>query len=61
MWQWVTAITDSGDLPFAIALGNWGATDFAPHIVTTVGVITMVLAAVAGLVVKPRSAEVAQP
>ena len=60
VWQWVTAITESGDLPWGIALGNWGATDFAPHIVTTVGVITMVLAAVAGLVVKPSVAEVAQ-
>ncbi|MEQ1699108.1 MAG: hypothetical protein ABMA25_03310, partial [Ilumatobacteraceae bacterium] len=53
-WQWVTAITESGDIPLGIAGGNPGgdiADPFAPHIVTTVGVILMLLAGVAGLVV----------
>lgn len=47
--QWVTSITESGDFPLGIAGGNVGATDYAPHIVTTVGVIVMVLAGAAGL------------
>lgn len=50
-WQWVTAITESGDQPFGIAGGNFGADSFEPHIVTTVGVVVMLLAGVAGLVV----------
>lgn len=51
-WQWATAIGESGDLPYGIAGGNPGAnpTDFAPHIVTTVGVVVMLLAAIVGLV-----------
>lgn len=49
VWQWITAISESGDRPFGIAGGNLGASDYAPHIVTTVGVVVMVLAAVAGL------------
>jgi hypothetical protein len=51
-WQWVSAIGEVGDLPLGIAGGNPGAnpTDFAPHIVTTVGVVVMLLAAVLGLV-----------
>ncbi|MGB8858291.1 MAG: hypothetical protein WCC60_03495, partial [Ilumatobacteraceae bacterium] len=48
-WQWATAIGESGDLPFGIAGGNPGAKDYAPHIVTTIGVIVMLVAAVAGL------------
>lgn len=51
VWQWITAITESGDIPAGIAGGSWGADDFSPHIVTTIGVILMVLAAVAGLLV----------
>ncbi len=49
-WQWVTALAEWGDQPYGIAGGNPGAVDFAPHIVTTVGVIAMLLAAVVGLV-----------
>ncbi len=47
--QWVTAISESGDHPLGIAGGNVGATDYAPHIVTTIGVIVMLLAGAAGL------------
>ncbi len=50
VWQWVTALAEWGDQPYGIAGGNPGAADFAPHIVTTVGVIAMLLAAVLGLV-----------
>lgn len=51
-WQWVTAITESGDLPLGIAGGNPfpdAADPFAPHLVTTVGVIVMLLAGLGGL------------
>ncbi len=47
--QWVTAIGESGDFPLGIAGGNVGATGYAPHIVSTIGVIVMLLAGVAGL------------
>lgn len=50
-WQTATALTESGDIPLGIAGGNWGADDFSPHIVTTIGVVVLVLAAVAGLLV----------
>jgi hypothetical protein len=54
-WQWITAITESGDLPISIAGGNPGGVDiadpFAPHIVTTIGVVVMLLAGAVGLVV----------
>jgi hypothetical protein len=50
-WQWVTAITESGDQPYGIAGGNVGTEPFAPHVVTTIGVVVMLLAVVAGLVV----------
>lgn len=49
--QWATSIAESGDYPLGIAGGNVGATDFAPHIVTTLGVIVMLLAGAAGLLV----------
>ncbi|MDO8362052.1 MAG: hypothetical protein Q7V88_04080 [Actinomycetota bacterium] len=48
-WQWVTALSESGDIPLGIAGGNPGATDFVPHIVTTIGVVVMLLAGAAGL------------
>ncbi len=47
--QWVTSITESGDFPLGIAGGNFGATEYAPHIVTTIGVVVMLLAGAAGL------------
>ncbi len=54
VWQWLTALTESGDIPAGIAGGNWMADTVTPHIVTTVGVVAMVLAAVAGLLIKPQ-------
>ncbi len=50
VWQWVTALGESGDIPLGIAGGNPGATDYAPHVVTTIGLIVMLLAIVGGLV-----------
>ncbi|HRB03003.1 MAG TPA: hypothetical protein PLP26_06535 [Ilumatobacteraceae bacterium] len=47
--QWFTAIAESGDYPLGIAGGNVGASDYAPHIVTTIGVIVMLLAGAGGL------------
>ena len=49
-WQMLTAATESGDIPFSYAGGNWGALDFAPHAVTVIGVIVMLLAGAAGLI-----------
>lgn len=53
-WQWITALTESGDLPLGIAGGNFVADvddPFAPHIVTTVGVVLMLLMCATGLMV----------
>jgi hypothetical protein len=50
----VSRLTESGDFPLGIAGGNYGGTDFAPHLVTTVGVVVMVLAAAAGFLIKPQ-------
>lgn len=47
--QWVTAIGELGDYPLGIAGGNVGATDSTPHLVTTIGVIVMLLAGAVGL------------
>lgn len=48
-WQVITAATESGDIPLSYAGGNPGAIDFAPHAVTIIGVVAMVLAGVGGL------------
>ncbi len=56
VWQWITALSESGDIPLGIGGGNYGATDFAPHVITTVGVVMMLLAILGGLLAKPRSA-----
>ncbi|MCE9621316.1 MAG: zinc ribbon domain-containing protein [Actinomycetia bacterium] len=50
-WQLITAATESGDIPLSYAGGNPGALDFAPHTVTIIGVVAMILAGVAGLIV----------
>lgn len=47
--QWATSMSESGDYPLGIAGGNVGASEYAPHIVTTIGVVVMLLAGVAGL------------
>ena len=53
--QWVTSIGEWGDLPLGIAGGNVGATDalgnmdYTPHVVTTIGVIVMLVAGATGL------------
>ncbi len=49
-WQLITAATESGDIPLSYAGGNPGALDFAPHTVTIIGVIAMILAGAAGLI-----------
>ncbi len=48
-WQWATAIGEVGDYPLGIAGANVGATDLTPHVVTSVGVVVMLIAGAAGL------------
>jgi len=50
LWQWFTTFTEQGDSPAGIAFNNLGGSDNKPHVVTTVGIIVMVVAAVASLV-----------
>ena len=51
VWQWATSLSQSGDLPFGIAGGNFGG-DYSdsPHLVTSVGVVVMLLAALVALI-----------
>ncbi len=42
-WMWLSAIADMGTFPLAIAAGNFGAGDAAPHAVTTVGMALTIL------------------
>jgi hypothetical protein len=52
VWQWASALGEIGDLPVGIAGGNFvpdAANPFAPHIVTTIGVVVMLLAGLGGL------------
>jgi len=48
VWQTATALTESGDLPFAIAGGNPGVIEptnpFQPHMVTVTGLAAVLLA-----------------
>ncbi len=44
VWQWVSSVFASGDYPAPPALGNPGGVGSEPHIVTTVGVIGVILA-----------------
>ena len=50
-WQWITAITESGDFPVGLAGGNVGFDPLAQHAVTGIGVVIMLLAGIAGLLV----------
>lgn len=51
VWQWATSISQSGDLPFGIAGGNYGSNyGDTPHLVTTVGIVVMLLAALGALI-----------
>jgi hypothetical protein len=44
VWQWLTSLLKAGEWPFGIAGGNPGQIGFRPHIVTTIGVATVVVA-----------------
>jgi len=51
-WMWATAVGKAGDIPFGIAGGSPGTSPLepAPHLVTTIGVVVMVVAALVGLI-----------
>jgi hypothetical protein len=52
VWQWVTSQSKTGDLPFGIARGNPPLDDglLKPHVVTTIGVVVVLVAVIASLV-----------
>jgi hypothetical protein len=51
-WLWVTAATSKvGDHRVGPAFANPGATSTEPHVITTAGILVMLVAAVAGIVV----------
>jgi hypothetical protein len=57
LWQWITSLLEAGDWPFGIAGGNPGVDGFVPHVVTTVGVVMIIIALLAGtaMVYRERS------
>ncbi len=48
-WMWVSSIAEAGDRPAPPAFGNPGALDAKPYILTTVGVVAMILLAAMAL------------
>jgi hypothetical protein len=42
-WQWISSILEAGDFPAPPAFGNPGAFDAKPHVLTTAGVIAMLV------------------
>jgi hypothetical protein len=48
VWLWASSWGKWGDLPFGIASGNVGSTDFAPHVVTSIGMVVVLLAVCTG-------------
>ncbi len=53
-WQWLSSIAALGDLPAPPAFFNPGTTSGKPTIVTTIGVVAMLLSAAAVIVIASR-------
>ncbi len=59
-WQWVSSLAGLGDVPAPPAFLNPGAAEFKPHMVTSVGVIAMVVVGLLALATaRPRRADLA--
>ena len=58
--QWITSLARAGDLPFGIAGGNPGSDGIIPHVVTSIGVGVVLVAALAqvALTLQSRRAQV---
>jgi hypothetical protein len=50
-WLWLATAFDIGSDPVGPAFSNPGSTDGDPHVVTTIGIVTMVVCAVVGLII----------
>ncbi|MBI4933863.1 MAG: zinc ribbon domain-containing protein [Actinobacteria bacterium] len=50
VWLWASSWAEVGDLPFGIASGNVGSTDFTPHVVTSVGMVVVLVSTCTGAV-----------
>jgi hypothetical protein len=61
IWQWISSITGNGDRPFPPGFVAFGTTDGKPHIVTTVGVIAMLVLAALAVLTAPKSHDPAAP
>jgi hypothetical protein len=48
VWLWASSWAEIGDRPFGIASGNVGSTELAPHIVTSIGMVVVLVAAATG-------------
>ena len=55
-WLWATSWAELGDRSFGIASGNVGSVDLAPHVVTSIGMFVVLIAAVAGAILALRPA-----
>jgi hypothetical protein len=57
-WVWITSLLEAGDRPFGIAGGNPGSVEFVPSVVTTIGMVVVLLAAVGAAASALRSTRV---
>jgi hypothetical protein len=55
VWLWATSWGELGDRPFGVASGNVGSTNFAPHVVTSVGMVVVLVTAFVGVVMAVAS------
>lgn len=56
-WQWLSSFGSFGDIPDPPAFLNPGALEAKPHIVTTIGVVAMVIVGVVALVTAQRDTD----
>lgn len=54
VWQWLSSIASLGEAPAPPGYFAIGGTDFKPHVLTTIGIIVMLVIAVVVLVTAPK-------
>ena len=60
IWQWLSSITKIGDSPLPPGFVPLGSTDLKPHIVTTIGVVAVIVLATLALMTAPKNRTMTQ-
>jgi hypothetical protein len=60
IWQWLSSITKIGDSPLPPGFVPLGSADLKPHIVTTIGVVAIIVLATLALMTAPKNRTMAQ-